>query len=126
MAIRRYDHPNDIIRRWHFTETGVTSAGTFAKFVAPTTIRLVAAYSAVSTVGTNTAALEQVRIATSSVGAIATGTQAIGVTSQIGSTGGYLGTATSGQVINCLKTGSAGGAALIAYEYETLPDSALA
>ena len=125
MPVRRYDHPNTLVRReWHGTSL-VTSAATSVNLPVYAAVRLIAAHGKVTTAGTNAVTVEGIYVDGGSVAALVIGTQAVGFTTSAGSNASPLGTATAFGNINVVKTGSAGGVCHIIYEYEVLADSVI-
>lgn len=128
MAIERYDSPT--FGRQLFGGRGaVTSAATNVIYANKYPARLIAAHCVVAVAGTSTAANNSqyaLMIGTGSVGVFTMGTNAIGVSSSLGSKDSPIGTATAWQAFSAVKNGGADGQVDIVYEFEVLPTASLA
>lgn len=119
---RRYDHPNAIVRRYASARGVATANGTNAPLMVPGKSKLIAVHAHVAVAGTNVANhAYTIRNGTTSIGAIAPGTSAVGAI-LVSTVNTVL---AANAILNCLKGTDATGIVDFTYEYEVLPDAVL-
>ena len=119
----RYDHPNNVVRREQSYLGAASASGTLGHMIPQQKMNLIAVHAHVITAGTHdTNMAYTVRaggVGTTSIGAITIGTATAG--SRISQAIGVA--VDEGALLNCLKGSDGTGVAMIAYEYQVLPEA---